>query len=178
MRQGRELPRYVPDYFADSVAEIDFKLLKEQGIQCIAFDADSTLVPFSLMPFRKKSIEPRSLKKLKEARSMFPKWIIASNRPTNDLQELAKTIDAEVVRANIVLRKPRRAYFRRVIEQSGFQPEQIAMVGDKLIADVYGANRMGMLTIWVKNIGKDNPIDRLLGLRRLEKKFIKKYLPV
>lgn len=176
VREGRDLPDYVPDYYADSVAEIDFKLLKKQGITCIAFDADSTLVPFTLLPFKKKTIETRALGKLLAARKLFSCWIIASNRPTNDLQELAKTIDAEVVRASLILRKPRKAYFEKVIDQAQTPPEQIAMVGDKLMADVFGAKRMGMTTVWVKNIGRDNPLDRLLQVRKYEKKLIKQFM--
>lgn len=173
---NRDFPRFVPDYYANSVTDIDFDELKRQGITCVAFDADSTLVPFSLLPFQRKAMRKQSLAKLQNARSKFRKFIIASNRPTNDLQELASTIDAEVVRASLLRRKPRRAYFNCVFRQAGVPPEQIVMVGDKLLADIYGAKRQGMLTVWVKNIGKDNPLDRLLQTRRLEKWLIKNYM--
>lgn len=167
---------YVPDYYAKSIADIDFVKLKEKGIKAIAFDADSTLVPFSIFPFKKKIIAAKSLRKLRKSRNLFDAWIIASNRPTNDLQEIAKIINAEVVRASLLRRKPRRTYFKTVIRQAGVQPRKIAMVGDKLIADIYGANRMGITSVWVHRIGRDNPIDILVQSRRFENWLIKKYI--
>jgi len=176
VRRDRDLPQYVPDYYAESVSTIDFELLAQKGIECVAFDADSTLVPFSLLPFREKHIDAEVLKKLLIARKKFAHWIVASNRPTNDLQDLARSIDADVVRASLLLRKPRKAYYERVIEQAGVHPEKIAMVGDKLVADIFGANRMGLTTVWVKKIGKDNPFDRIFRLRSIEKWLIKRYV--
>lgn len=177
VRSGKKvLPVYIPDYYADSIAGIDFIALKGLGIECIAFDVDSTLVPFSLLPFKKKVIRPEAMEALLNARRHFKSWIIASNRPTNDLQDLAKSIDAKVVRASLIRRKPRRKYFECVIEKAGVPAHKIAMVGDKLLADVYGAKRMGMLTVWIKRIGRDNPFDMLFQSRRFEKWLIKKYM--
>jgi len=41
---------------------------------------------------------------------------------------------------------------------------------------MYGARRAGMTTVWVEKIGKDNPWDQLLQVRRWEKRLMKAYL--
>ncbi len=176
IRRSASDPIYVPDYYAEGVADIDFDALKKKGIKVVAFDVDSTLIPFSLSPFHPKQIGDELLNKLKKERKKFDKWIIASNRPSNDLQELAASVNAQVVRANLLFRKPRRAYFRLVLKRSGEEPTNVAMVGDKLIADIFGANRMGMTTVLVRPVGSDNPIDRVLQTRKIEKWMLRKFV--
>ncbi|GAB4430982.1 MAG: hypothetical protein Kow002_19320 [Anaerolineales bacterium] len=46
-------------------------------------------------------------------------------------------------------RKPHKRIFELALENLNTLPEQIAMVGDKLDADIQGANQMGMYSIWI-----------------------------
>ncbi len=46
-------------------------------------------------------------------------------------------------------RKPHKRIFELALENLNFLPEQIAVVGDKLDADIQGANQMGMVSIWI-----------------------------
>lgn len=176
VRETNSDPLYVPDYFARGVFDIDYKQLKKDGVKVIAFDADNTLISFSLSPFHPKHIDKVLLKKMQQNRHLFEKWIIASNRPTNDLQELAVSVNAQVVRAGLFLRKPRKAYFKQVIIRANCKPSDIAMVGDKLIADMYGAKRMGMKTVLVRPVGSDNPLDRLIQTRRFERWLLRRFI--
>ncbi len=164
-------PRFVPDFMATSLLDIDFELLKRRGIKFVAFDADSTLVPY-----RGIELTPKTRDFLISKRQLFDKWVIASNRPTNDLQDLAKSIDAKVVRAILFKRKPQKRYFKKVLRFLNAKPPEVAMIGDKLIADIFGAKRMGMVTVWVEHLGKDSLVDRIIRLRKIERRFLKKYV--
>jgi len=168
--KGRNSPNYVPDYIACSLKDIDFEELKNRGIKYLAFDADSTLVKF-----RGRKLNMPNLKLLRSKRKLFERWCIASNRPTNDLQSLGKSIDAEVVRAILFIRKPQKRYFNKVADYFNAPHNQIAMIGDKLISDIWGANRVGFVTVWVSRLGSDNPWDKLIGIRKLEKRLMSKY---
>lgn len=172
LQKKQGTPRFVPDYMAQSLLDVDFELLKKRGIKYIAFDADSTLVPS-----RGKLLDAKSEAFLKKYRPLFKDWCIASNRITNDLLPLAKSMDAQVVQATVTIRKPQRRFFAWVLAYfKAAKPSEIAMVGDKLIADMYGAKRAGMTTIWVEKIGKDNPWDMLIQVRRWERQLMKAYL--
>ncbi len=46
-------------------------------------------------------------------------------------------------------RKPHKRIFYLALENLNYLPTQIAMVGDKLDADIEGANQMGMYSIWI-----------------------------
>jgi uncharacterized protein len=164
-------PRFVPDFIATSLLDVDFAALKKMGVQYIAFDADSTLVSY-----RGKALSPEVKKFLRQNRKLFKKWCIASNRITNDLLPLAENMDAQVIQATLFTRKPSRRFFDRVIRHFGGKPQKIAMVGDKLIADMYGGKRAGLMTVWVERIGKDSRHDQLLGVRKFEKRLMRRYL--
>lgn len=164
-------PQYVPDYMANSLHGIDFKELKKSGVNHIAFDADSTLVHF-----RGRVLPEETKEFLQRQRKLFKSWVIASNRITNDLLPLAESMDAQVIRATLTNRKPQRRFFDQVIRHFGARPREIAMVGDKLMADIWGAKRAGMVTVWVEKIGPDSPWDSVIRLRRWEKWWLRKFL--
>lgn len=46
-------------------------------------------------------------------------------------------------------RKPHKRIFELALENLNVLPEQIAVVGDKLDADIQGANQMSMYSIWI-----------------------------
>lgn len=163
-------PFFVPDYLAKSIIDVDFKLLKKRGVKFIAFDADSTLVNW-----RGKALSQATRSYLQANRKLFTGWCIASNRINNDLLPLATSMDAQVVRATLFNRKPQRRYFDQVISHFGAQPYQIAMIGDKLFADMYGAKRAGLITVWVEHIGRDGLWDRLTQLRKRERRLMQAY---
>ena len=170
LRRLENTPYYVPDYIARSLQEIDFAALKAAGIRFVAFDADATLVPY-----RGTEITPPIQKFLQQNRKYFSSWCIASNRITNDLAPLGKAIDAEVIRATWFTRKPSRRFFQWVTDYFDAEPHEIAMVGDKLIADMYGAKRTGFCTVWVEKFGKDSAHDRLFAVRHLENYLMRRY---
>jgi uncharacterized protein len=165
-------PNFVPDYMASSLLDVDFKELKERGIRFIAFDADSTLVHY-----RAKALSDETKLFLQKQRKLFESWCIASNRITNDLLPLAEAMDAQVVRATLFVRKPQRRFFSRVLRHFGAKPYEVAMVGDKLVADMLGGKRSGLTTVWVERIGPDSLWDRhLFHTRRWEKRLMRRYM--
>lgn len=171
LEKDTHAPRFVPNYMATSLHEVDFDELKKQGIKYIAFDADATLVSY-----RAKTLSPETKLLLQQNRNKFKKWVIASNRIGNGLIYLAESMDAQVIQASLTGRKPSKRFFNRVVSYFGGHPEQIAMIGDKLVADIYGGNRAGLTTVWVEKLGKDSKHDRLFMVRRLEKWLMRHYL--
>lgn len=69
-----------------------------------------------------------------------------------DLEELGlfKYFDRRhiAVSADLQVRKPNPAIFKYALEGLDVAPEEAAMVGDSLRADVYGAKQLNMLAIW------------------------------
>jgi len=49
-----------------------------------------------------------------------------------------------------IIGKPSKAFFDRALYEIGLRPGQVAMIGDDIVTDVAGANRVGMKSILVK----------------------------
>lgn len=62
---------------------------------------------------------------------------------------LARHLSSIVVSEEVGLRKPRPEIFARVVDSLGLAPREILHVGDDLHADVGGAARAGMRTVWL-----------------------------
>ena len=58
-------------------------------------------------------------------------------------------------------RKPHKRIFELALENLKLLPEQIAVVGDKLDADIQGANQMGMYSIWITRRAEMPPDEEL-----------------
>ncbi len=155
---------------ATSIEDIDFKLLASSGIKYVAFDADSTLVPYMGVELSQSTKDF-----LAEKKALFKHWCIASNRVTNDLNGIATDLQAGVIRADLKVRKPRRAFYERVLNYFDAKPDEVVMIGDKLLADIWGGKRAGLTTVWVERLGRDGPFDTIIRLRHFERKLLKKY---
>lgn len=60
-----------------------------------------------------------------------------------------------VISDEVGIRKPRREIFEAVVSALEFEPHEILHVGDKLRADVEGASKIGMSTVWLTRKVKD-----------------------
>ncbi|HAP32788.1 MAG TPA: YqeG family HAD IIIA-type phosphatase, partial [Firmicutes bacterium] len=88
------------------------------------------------------------LKKVKDAG--FAVCIVSNNLPGR-----AKTIVGEfdvpfIWRAI----KPRRRPFRQALSLMELKPNQVAVVGDQIFADILGGNRLGLYAVLVRPIKK------------------------
>ena len=62
-----------------------------------------------------------------------------------------------VISAEVGFRKPHPEIFQIALRQMGSAPEQSVMVGDSLLADIYGASRCGLRTVWFRKYTGDPP---------------------
>lgn len=164
-----------PDYMAQSVESIDFKYLKKQGIKAVMIDLDGTVVERGKYEVSKAISEALKKQELKV--------YIATNRPqSRSLKDLKERLNASgVVHPKGIVGKPFAHYYKKSLESLGLGKGQVAMIGDRYLQDIYGANRAGLVTINVAKLGKStNIVDKLLS--NLEKKrtskIIKYYEPV
>lgn len=170
-KKKRRSSSFVPDFMAQSLRDVDFARLKEVGIRFVALDADSTLVEY-----RKSIVDPKTKEYLEKQRKYIDGWCISSNRVTSGLDQLSKSIDAPVVPTSIIARKPRQRYFKRILEHFSANPTEVALVGDKLLADVWGGNRAGFITVWVEQLGGDGFHDRAIRVRAWEGRMRRKFI--
>ena len=153
------------DMYVKDIYTIDYKKLKSYGIKCILFDLDNTLVPyFRNKPSRKiKDL----IEKLKE--NGF-KVIIFSNSGKKRLAPFKKILEVD---CSYLSRKPFQKKFKKVLKEYKYTQSEVTMIGDQIMTDIYGGNRMGIFTVLVKPISKKESLPTKIN-RVIEKKIIKK----
>lgn len=167
-------PTFLPDFTASDVDDIDFKKLEKLGIEHLLFDLDQTLRrPYS----RKLPIAVITLLNEVNRSKQFKSLCLVSNNQRN-LTRYSSPIQARVFqpfRSGFkLIRKPNPRFFEYVLKELGTTPEKAAMIGDRLHADVFGGNRMGMFTVYVKKRGAiDYWFDWLLLTRLREKRTLR-----
>lgn len=69
------------------------------------------------------------------------------------LQRNGLRFDAVITSESAQTYKPRPRIFEAALESLHVRPEDVIHVGDSLVADIQGASRLGMRTIWVNRGG-------------------------
>lgn len=152
-----------PDICAKSVYDINYAELRSRGITGLIFDIDGTLVPHGMPP---ESETAALFEKL--GREGFSAVLLTDN----DLKR-AKTFALSVGVPYICdAEKPKKRGFIEAMRMLGTESDKTAVVGDRLLSDIYGANRCGIFSVFVeyrKNAGETG-----VGKRRMfEKMYIK-----
>ncbi|MEN6520636.1 MAG: YqeG family HAD IIIA-type phosphatase [Armatimonadota bacterium] len=129
--------------YVSSLADVDLDDLVSRGIKAIMLDLDNTILPW------KDRIAPvQSAEWVRNALDLGIKLCIASNtRNPGRLRAVAGELG---IPCRDKLIKPRRKGLREVMESMGATPETTAIIGDQILTDIIGGNRLSILTILVK----------------------------
>ena len=156
-----------PDMRVDKITDITIEMLKSNNIKAVILDSDNTLIDLNKNPLD-------GIKEwINEMKKNGIKFCILSNSiKKKKVEKVSKMLDIPYVFFSI---KPTKFGFRKAKKILNLNVEQIGVVGDQILTDVIGANRMGMFSILVKPIEeKDIWITRIK--RPLENKIIKNYI--
>ncbi len=155
------MENFIPDIYQKSIYHIDYDKLLDDGIKCLLLDLDNTCVPY-------KDTEPN--KKLMELfetlKDMGFKLIIFSNAPKRRIAPFKKMLNVDsLARAG----KPLKRNFLKIIKMFNYDLSDVAIIGDQLYKDILGGNKVGIKTILVNPMSKDDMFLTKLIFRPLEK---------
>lgn len=144
-----------PDIYQKSIYHIDYNKLKESGIKCLLFDLDNTLVPFV-----EKEANKRLINFINDLKDMDFKVIIFSNASKKRLKPFK---DKLLVDCSYNSRKPLIGKFLRVINKFNYNISDVVIIGDQVMTDILGGNRVGITTALVNPMSnKDNIATKIL----------------
>lgn len=154
-----------PDYNLKNIYEIDFEELKSQGIKCIMFDLDSTL-----MISKSSTFLPETIEWFNTFLKDFEVAIISNNNSEKYIENASKIAPCRVIGK---AKKPNPKVMKAYLDEIGVKPEEAVMVGDRPLTDILGGIKLGCKTILVGSI---NPNENLPTrfVRALERSTIKK----
>ena len=148
------IDKFVPDKYFKSIYDINYELLKTSGVKCLVFDIANTLMPESSTKPNKK------VKDLfEDLKDMGFKIILVSNNFKKNVESFKEELCVDSAYLSIKL--------------FDFKDTEIACIGDQLLYDILGANRMNFTSILVNPISIDEYAVSKLN-RKLENVIIKK----
>ncbi len=153
------LRRFYPKRIADSAYKINYEKLYEEGYRGILFDIDNTLVEHGA------GASERAIKLFDRLKKIgFQVCLISNNK-----KERVMTFNRDIgVNYIYNARKPSTRNYIAATKIMGTKIENTVFIGDQLFTDVYGANRIGMMTYLVKPIHPKEEI-QIVFKRKLER---------
>ena len=159
------MSKFFPDIYQKSIYDINYKKLKKEGIKCLLFDLDNTCVPYHNSTFSDRL--KKLFDKLKKCGFTV---IIFSNSPERRLKKFSEL----GVDYNASSLKPISYHFYKILKKYNFNKNEVCIIGDQLFTDVYGGNKVGIMTCLVEPMD-DKELVFTKMTRYFEKRKIKKF---
>ncbi len=158
-----------PKEITASVTHLDLEALWRRGIRGFLMDLDNTLVGWDSDQLTEEF--QQWIKRVQE--DGFKLCLVSNGIPSRVQRFAAEMGIPAVVRAF----KPRRRPFYKAMQRLDLTKSQVAMIGDQVFTDVFGANRIGIYTILinplsVKELKSTRFVRKIEG--RMLRRFVKK----
>ena len=136
----------VPDRLYADYTAITPQMLQSWGIRLLLCDLDYTLAPRSVARPDKQVLA--WVQAMKDAG--IEVMILSNNRSSARVEEFCKDMGITYVGH---AGKPAKRGYREAMAKAGVTEKETAMLGDKLLTDVLGARRSGLLALMVEPLG-------------------------
>ena len=136
-----------PDYNLKNIYEIDLEDLKNQGINALLFDLDSTL-----MGSKTGCYTPETLEWLEKVKQDFFVGVVSNNGNPEYIKKVTACSDFPVV---FEAHKPDTKVAKFFMEKHGLNPQTTGFVGDRPLTDILCGKYLGCKTILVDSITAD-----------------------
>ncbi len=161
------MKKFCPQIYQKNIYSINYQKLKKEGIKCLLFDLDNTCIPYknNKMPKKIKDLFDKLVK-------MNFKVIIFSNSPKRRLQRIIELNNLKI-EYNASSKKPLPHNYKKVLKKYNYQKEEVCIIGDQLLTDVFGGNKVGIKTCLVDPITKKEFFITKIS-RKIENNLFKK----
>lgn len=131
----------MPGEYVKSIYHISPSVLKEKGVKGIITDLDNTLVEWD-----RPNATPTLIEWLHEIKQHQIKITIVSNNNEERVRVFSDPLEIPFISK---ARKPLRTAFKKALLTMNLKKEETVIIGDQLLTDILGGNRMGLHTILV-----------------------------
>lgn len=150
-----------PTWHINSIYRLSPQDLLNHGIKGVIVDLDNTLLAWN-----EHDHTPQLRSWAQDLASNGIKLYILSNNHTNRVARVAKPLDIPYQGRAY---KPLSRNFKQAMKKLDLPKENIAVIGDQVMTDVIGANRLGLKVILVKPLVDNDNI--YTGLNRFLEKI-------
>ena len=159
------LKRFLPDIYRKDIFDINYDKLKKMGIKCILLDLDNTISP------AKEVVLYEETKKLIDKIKKDFKVIIFSNNFPKRIKKFGDYYGIDIACISL---KPFYYKYIYILLKYKFKRKEVAVIGDQLLTDIQGGNKIGMTTILVEPMTEIDETETWLN-RQIEKMLFKKF---
>ncbi len=150
-----------PKRFVESIFDINFEDLYKKGYRGIIFDLDNTIVPWD-----GNELDPKTKDLIDHIKNIGFKVVILSNNWSHKrVKYFSKIMKLPALGSAF---KPRVRSFKKAMKLMNTEPETTLVVGDRILTDIFGGNKIGMYTILVAPINKNEIWIKKWTVRKLE----------
>lgn len=159
--------KFIPSEFHKTFFDIDFDKLYEQGIRLILTDLDNTLISYD------ETLPTKEIDDLFEKLTQIGfEIIIVSNNIQPRVDVFCQGLK---IKGFANMRKPLIFKFKRIIKQTlrDYKKDEIIIIGDQLMTDIFAANRLKTKSILVNPLKKKTEkwytkLNRSIEYKKLE----------
>jgi len=158
------MKRFMPQMYYKNIFDINYDILKKEHIKVLIFDLDNTIMTYDEELPSDDVVD--LFKKLSDDFQIF----IASNNLKEKVRKIGQYLN---VQAYYRVFKPTKRIQKLLLRKYDIKMNEVAIIGDQIMTDVFVGNRLNMKTILVDPLGeKDLKITYLN--RWLEEKIMKR----
>ena len=155
---------FAPKMYYQDVFHINYQLLKKKKIKVLIFDLDNTIMTVD------EDLPKDEVKKLFDKLKKNFQVIIASNNIKPRVRKIGKYLG---IHSFYSVLKPSKRLKKLFIKKYNIKLNEVAIIGDQIVTDIFMGNRCDMLTILVDPIDKKDLAITFFN-RWLEKRIMKK----
>ena len=138
------LSKLTPNQIVRRLEDVDLDALAARGIRALLVDLDNTLCPWS-----SSQPSPECEEWIRRARERFGVCIVSNSLRPGRLRRVAEALGIRAVGRWGWGRKPFAGGILAALRELQVEPSEAAMLGDQIMTDVLGGNRLGLYTVWV-----------------------------
>lgn len=139
------MKKFYPTIYQKTIHDINYQKLYSMGIRCLIFDLDNTIALID-----QKKVDRKTKELFQDLKKDFF-LVIISNSNKKRVEPYSKMLDCDFVASAL---KPFGYGYRKIKRRYHFKKEEIAMIGDQLVTDIFVGNRMTGCTVLVDPMGK------------------------
>lgn len=135
------LKHFLPDQHVQNILDITPEMLVERGVKGIITDLDNTLVEWD-----RPEATPELIKWFTSIKEKGILITIVSNNTQHRVKSFSDPVGIPFIYS---ARKPMTKAFKRALKDMKLKNQEVVVIGDQLLTDVLGGNRLGLHTILV-----------------------------
>ena len=161
-----KVEKYIPYDCYLTIFDIPFDKLYEKGKRKILIDVDNTMLPYDLL------LPTEEIKELfLKLKTMGYEIVLVSNNNKKRVGLVANDLEIKFIAKAY---KPLKSGFKKALKIVNAKKTEIITIGDQLMTDILGSNRMGLDGILVKAIKRKSEKWYTKLNRRRENNVMKK----